>query len=275
MSAQRARPLWPSTTWKVWMSSRTGLWLSSSRSVSPRVPTVEYARSERSSAKSSQAARNSRLVLRARSGGAAPAPGGVELEERELDERAVGHETKGNGAPSLAAGALVCGVCRSAGTPPPARRPCGAAARARRSASSRRVPAHGVGVMSTGIGNVPAEQTYLDISPGEPDRRHALRPAAAAAPRASIVARPALGADRRRGRRVPPPRSSPACWRRPCCPRGIRSRGGARRGIRGAARGRARRRRGRAARGGRSSVFSAGVGARAQAGDRHRRGTTS
>src|SRR3954451_6228211 len=43
------------------MSSRPGLWLSSRRSVSPRVPTVEYARSERSWAKSSQAARNSRL----------------------------------------------------------------------------------------------------------------------------------------------------------------------------------------------------------------------
>ena len=43
------------------MSSRIGLWLSSSRSASPRVPTVEYARSERSSAKSSQAAWNSAL----------------------------------------------------------------------------------------------------------------------------------------------------------------------------------------------------------------------
>src|SRR3954447_7792773 len=50
------------------MSSSVGLWLSSIRSVSPRVPTVEYARSERSSAKSSQAARNSALSV-ARSSG--------------------------------------------------------------------------------------------------------------------------------------------------------------------------------------------------------------
>src|SRR3954469_11512728 len=68
MVDQRARPLWLRTTWKVWMSSRVGLWLSSIRSVSPRVPTVEYARSERSSAKSSQAARNSALSV-ARSSG--------------------------------------------------------------------------------------------------------------------------------------------------------------------------------------------------------------
>src|SRR3954471_12462225 len=36
-----ARPLWARTTWNVWSSSTIGLWLSSSRSTSPRVPTVE------------------------------------------------------------------------------------------------------------------------------------------------------------------------------------------------------------------------------------------
>src|ERR1044072_7123271 len=63
MLDQRASPLWPRTTWKVCRSSRTGLWEWISRSVSPRVPTVEYARSDRSTAKSSHAARNSRLSL--------------------------------------------------------------------------------------------------------------------------------------------------------------------------------------------------------------------
>ena len=54
-------PLWASTTWNSWMRSRFVAWESSIRSVSPRVPTVENARSRRSEAKSSHAAANSRL----------------------------------------------------------------------------------------------------------------------------------------------------------------------------------------------------------------------
>ena len=55
------RPLWPSTTWNSWMCSRLTACESSIRSASPRVPTSEKARSRWSSAKSAQAAANSRL----------------------------------------------------------------------------------------------------------------------------------------------------------------------------------------------------------------------
>src|SRR3954454_9221103 len=60
-------PLWASTTWNSWIRSRFVAWESSIRSQSPRVPTVEKARSRRSEAKSSQAARNSRLSAARRS----------------------------------------------------------------------------------------------------------------------------------------------------------------------------------------------------------------
>ena len=62
------RPLWESTTWNSWIRSRFVACESSIRSQSPRVPTVENARSSRSEAKSSQAARNSRLSAARRSG---------------------------------------------------------------------------------------------------------------------------------------------------------------------------------------------------------------
>ena len=65
------------------MSSSTGLWLRSSRSTSPRVPTVEYARSERSTAKSSQAARNSALS-RARSSASRRRQAGSSLKKVNL-----------------------------------------------------------------------------------------------------------------------------------------------------------------------------------------------
>ena len=71
------------------MRSRFVAWVSSIRSASPRVPTVEKARSRRSAAKSSQAARNSRLSLRSLVVEAAP--GRVDLQERVLDEVALGH----------------------------------------------------------------------------------------------------------------------------------------------------------------------------------------
>src|SRR5512144_1007328 len=47
--------------------------------------------------------------------GASPAPGGVELEEGELDEGAGGHETKGNGRRARGRGA----PCARARTPAP------------------------------------------------------------------------------------------------------------------------------------------------------------
>src|SRR3954467_3160052 len=61
MSHHFIRPLWARTTWNSWMRSRFVACVSSMRSVSPRVPTVEKARSSRWDAKSSHAAMNSRL----------------------------------------------------------------------------------------------------------------------------------------------------------------------------------------------------------------------
>src|ERR1019366_9080659 len=60
-------PLWARTTWNSWMRSRFSAWLRSIRSASPRVPTSEKARSRCPSAKSSQAAINSRLSAARRS----------------------------------------------------------------------------------------------------------------------------------------------------------------------------------------------------------------
>src|SRR5579864_577483 len=60
-------PLWASTTWNSWIRSRFWAWVRSIRSASPRVPTSEKARSRWPSAKSSQAAMNSRLSAARRS----------------------------------------------------------------------------------------------------------------------------------------------------------------------------------------------------------------
>ena len=188
------------------MSSRIGLWLSSSRSVSPRVPTVEYARSERSSAKSSQAARNSALSC-ARSSGHAPAPGGVELEECELDERAVGHERR-LVATALAAGLLVCGwpaqahaqTVTVAVLPPDTT-----------STELAAVPqVCRVGVMSAGIGEVPEEQP-TSTSPRGTGSTTSLydRPLP---PLPNFLPSPQL-ARSSTGRGGAPPRSSPGCSR--------------------------------------------------------------
>src|SRR4051812_32866098 len=174
MVDQRARPLWLRTTWKVWMSSRIGLWLSSIRSVSPRVPTVEYARSERSSAKSSQAARNSALSP-ARSSALRLRQAGSSLKNVNLTNvrSATGRRVMGA---ALAAGALLCVAAGQAGadrrvSPPmvaglppevflqvlPHRTTVDELAS---------VPGMSIGFMSTGIGEVPPEQTYLDVSQG-------------------------------------------------------------------------------------------------------------
>ncbi len=83
-------PLWASTTWNSWIRSRFWAWLSSSRSASPRVPTSEKERSRWPSAKSSQAAMNSRLSAGALLG-VEPPPGRIDLEERVLDEMPGGH----------------------------------------------------------------------------------------------------------------------------------------------------------------------------------------
>ena len=83
------RPLWASTTWNSWMRSRFSVSLTSMRSASPRVPTSENDRSRWSAAKSSQAARNSRLSWARRLGIPPAPPRNVELEEGVPDEVAV------------------------------------------------------------------------------------------------------------------------------------------------------------------------------------------
>src|SRR4051794_22068377 len=170
------------------MSSRIGLWLSSRRSVSPRVPTVEYARSERSWAKSSQAARNSRLssarasgsrrchagsslknvnLAKVRSGTAAmvvlavstlwaAAPGPSPAEARQhVPTRGVG--TSGSASASDAPAAAARGLARITIAVLPTRVGVGQLAQ---------VPGMGVGLLSAGIGDVPPEQTALDVSQG-------------------------------------------------------------------------------------------------------------
>src|SRR3954447_23694271 len=156
------------------MSSRVGLWLRSIRSVSPRVPTVEYARSERSSAKSSQAARNSALspalssALRLRQAGSS-------LKNVNLTNVRPATRRRLIGA-ALAAGALLCAATPAPGSgvnkreitrnpplPPVtvAILPAGTALE-----DLGRIPGLSPGVMSAGIGPVSAAQTYTEISAG-------------------------------------------------------------------------------------------------------------
>src|SRR4051812_37794952 len=141
------------------MSSSVGLWLSNIRSVSPRVPTVEYARSERSSAKSSQAAWNSALS-RALSSALRRRQAGSSLKKVNLTNvrPATGRRVM---AAALAAGALLCGWAPSADAGVtlavlPQGATVGDLARAGLSP----------GLLSAGIGDVPAEQTFLDVSQG-------------------------------------------------------------------------------------------------------------
>src|SRR5947208_7226985 len=141
------------------MSSRRGLWLRSIRSVSPRVPTVEYARSERSSAKSSQAAWNSALS-RALSSSLRRRQAGSSLKNVNLTNVRAATRPRVMAA-ALATGALLCGWV------PPAEAsvtlavlPPGA------TVSDLAHAGFSPGVISAGIESVPAEQTYLDISQG-------------------------------------------------------------------------------------------------------------
>ena len=87
---QANSPLCCRTTCSSWMRSRFSASATSSRSASPRVPTVEKDCSRWSSPKSWQAASISRLCVGAFLGVEAP-PGGVDLQERVLDEVPVGH----------------------------------------------------------------------------------------------------------------------------------------------------------------------------------------
>src|SRR5215218_11220697 len=144
------------------MSSRTGLWLSRRRSVSPRVPTVEYARSERSSAKSSQAAWNSALSA-ARSSGLRRRQAGSTLKKVNLTNvrPVTGRRLV---AAVLAAGALGCGspgLAAASSTVTVAMLP-----RDTTVADLARVARLSPGLLSAGVGSVPSEQTFLDASQG-------------------------------------------------------------------------------------------------------------
>src|SRR4051794_40282617 len=148
------------------MSSSVGLWLSSIRSVSPRVPTVEYARSERSSAKSSQAARNSALSV-ARSSADRLRQAGSSLKNVNLTN--VRPATiKRLVAAALAAGALACAAPAPAVAQTVRDRTVTVAILPPQTTLGDLAQVNGmaVGLMSTGIGDVPPEQTYLDISQG-------------------------------------------------------------------------------------------------------------
>src|SRR3954451_19856161 len=143
------------------MSSRPGLWLSSRRSVSPRVPTVEYARSERSWAKSSQAARNSRLSS-ARAAGSRRCHAGSSLKKVNLAKVR-------SGTPAM----VVLGVVLLLGAAPAAsaaRDPAHVTIAVVPGGTSvgelGQVPGMGVGILSAGIGDVPRDQTYLDVGQG-------------------------------------------------------------------------------------------------------------
>src|SRR3954451_3735460 len=143
------------------MSSRPGLWLSSRRSVSPRVPTVEYARSERSWAKSSQAARNSRLSS-ARAAGSRRCHAGSSLKKVNLAKVR-------SGTPAM----VVLGVVLLLGAAPAAsaaRDPAHVTIAVVPGGTSvgelGQVPGMGIGILSAGIGDVPRDQTYLDVGQG-------------------------------------------------------------------------------------------------------------
>ena len=74
------------------------------------------------------------------------------------------------------------------------------------------------GLMSTGIGEVPPEQTYLDISQGNRvDDTLYDRPLP---PLRSFLFRVPHWQQSSNEPTAPPPRSSPGCWRRVCCPAG-------------------------------------------------------
>src|SRR4051794_33547339 len=141
------------------MSSRIGLWLSSRRSVSPRVPTVEYARSERSWAKSSQAARNSRLSS-ARASGSRRCHAGSSLKNVNLAK-----VRSGTAAMVVLAAVLLWAPPRASAAHPP--HITIAVLKGHVSVGElARIRGMGVGILSPGIGDVSADQTYLDVSQG-------------------------------------------------------------------------------------------------------------
>src|SRR4051794_5136328 len=146
------------------MSSSVGLWLSSIRSVSPRVPTVEYARSERSSAKSSQAARNSALSV-ARSSAERRRQAGSSLKKVNLTN--VRSATRRRVvAAALAAGALMCAWAAPAVAAQQASVTLVLLPQVNAASKLAQIHRISLGLLSTGIDEVSREQTSLDISQG-------------------------------------------------------------------------------------------------------------
>src|SRR5262245_60209287 len=141
------------------MSSRLGLWLRISRSVSPRVPTVEYARSERSWAKSSQAARNSALSA-ARSSAPRRRQAGSTLKNVNLTNVRSATARRVMAA-ALAAGAVACVAA------PPARADVTVAIVPTTTVAELTGLGLSPAILSAGIGEVSTEQTLEDISAGE------------------------------------------------------------------------------------------------------------
>ena len=155
--------------------------------------------------------------------GVAPAPGGIDLEEGELGESAIGHRSH---ASARLLAVARCSAARPPRTPPAASRRrrvliVAAADRDRRRASSRAMPGFSPGLMSAGLGTVPAGADLPRHHPGQPGLRLALRRGAAAA-RCSVGDRVPRTGTRSSSAPTPPrPTSSRACSRRRSSDAGI------------------------------------------------------
>ena len=221
-SAHLARPLWARTTWKEWMSRRCGLW-ADEQQVGVAAGADRRVGAERPIDRVVLAGGEELAFILRPLLAVAPLPGRVDLEERELDERPLGHGR--DASARLRSGSWPVAAPAAAAEPriTVAMLPPGTDVEEIAAA----VPGIAPGVMSAGLGRVPAGQTYLDIGQGNriftslypeplpPALRH----------RRSRPRRP-LGAGRRPGRRgAGGHRAGPAGARRSRRP-GSRSRPG-------------------------------------------------
>ena len=176
MSAHAISPLWPSTTWNSWMSASPGAAVHSMRSVSPRVPTSEYARRKRSAAKLSQAASNSRLCA-SRSAAGRRRHAGSTFRNVNLTTLRFMARTPIYAARLVALGLAALGVSaardprrrlRRARAPRSCSGPARSRSRSRPHSSASRRPRGSTrfGFMSSIQGSYTPEQTFLDMSAG-------------------------------------------------------------------------------------------------------------
>ena len=192
-------PALASTTWNEWISSRTGLWLTISRSVSPgsRRSSTPAAAGRRRSPRRQRGTR----VYPAPSPRRAPLPGWVDLEERELDERPLGHARDVNGA--LAPGCLARAPAPPSRADSP-RRPArsrSACCPGERPSSRSLIPVPGIrAVLSAGIGPSPQARPTSTSARGPPGTPLSVRRPAAVVTgnrsRAALAGGPRAGRGR-------------------------------------------------------------------------------